>query len=447
MLVVQILRKIKISFYVLIIVVVYALMYGINLKKYQRGEIIQHDVISYYAYWPAVLIYHDLSFGFVSNLPENSSVTVWTQTSPSGMPTLKMTMGVAVMTTPFFIMAHLLSDIFGFESNGYSAIYQIFLLFAAIFYLFAGLFFLRKTLLQFFSEMATSLVLAIIVLATNLFYYTSVEPGMSHVFSFFLFAWGLWLMNRWFETPGWQYSVFLGLAAGLIILVRPSNGVVFLVPVLFSMGRIKSIQWKYLPLILLVMFLILIPQLAYWKFSTGKWIYYAYGDERFYFSDPKIMQGLIGYRKGWLVYTPVMVLALLGFFFMRDKIRDFQIPILIYFVVNLYVVFSWWCWWYGGGFGARPLIESYVFLALPLAVSIKRVLSSRRVIKYLTMAVLVFLVYLNLFQIRQYRTTLLHWDSTSRELYWEVFLSHHWPENYDALLDPPDYKAAQFRQE
>jgi hypothetical protein len=223
--------------------------------------------------------------------------------------------------------------------------------------------------------------------------------------------------------------------------------VVFVIPFIYGMKKIRFHHWKYIMTVLVIIFIVVIPQLYYWKFISGKWIYFAYGDERFYFSDPKILKGLFSYRKGWLVYSPIMLLALGGFFFMKGKLREIRFPLIIFILLNWYMVFSWWCWWYGGGFGARALIESYVILALPMGAALDRIWAARRWFKYGAFAIMVFLVYLNLFQVRQYRTTLLHWDSTSRELYWKVFLSHEWPENYHALLDPPDYEKAKFREE
>ena len=149
------LRNIRISTYGILLLTVYIFIYGLNLKKYQKGEIIQHDVISYYAYLPAFFIFHDLQFDFVADLPEDSPVRVWTHPGPAGTPVLKMTMGVAVLNAPFFLMAHLLSVITGSDTNGYTPLYQIFIFFAAVFYFATGFFFLRRVLRKYFPEGVT----------------------------------------------------------------------------------------------------------------------------------------------------------------------------------------------------------------------------------------------------------------------------------------------------
>ena len=183
-------------------------------------------------------------------------------------------------------------------------------------------------------------------------------------------------------------------------------------------------------------------QLSYWKYSTGDWIYDAYGEERFYFLKPQIMDGLFSYRKGWLVYTPLMTLALAGFLFLKKKVPELFYPILFFSALNIYIVFSWWCWWYGGSFGARALIESYALLAVPMAATIERLWNSRILVKAVSTVVCIFFIYLNIFQSRQYRISLLHYENTSKELYWTVFLNNDKPENYENLLDPIDTEKA-----
>jgi len=137
-----------------------------------------------------------------------------------------------------------------------------------------------------------------------------------------------------------------------------------------------------------------------------------------------------------------MSFAIAGFIFLRKKVPDLFFPVLIYFIINLFVVFSWWCWWYGGSFGARPLIESYVLLSFPLAAFINQIRKKNYFARYFIIFILAGLIYVNLFQMRQYRISMIHWDSMSKELYWKVFLTNKWPDNYDQLLDHPDYDKA-----
>ena len=193
---------------------------------------------------------------------------------------------------------------------------------------------------------------------------------------------------------------------------------------------------------IMVAFLVIFPQLVYWKYSTGSWVYYSYGEEGFYFNHPHIFDGFFSYRKGWFIYTPIMLFFVAGFFFMRKRIPELFLPLSIFLLLNIYVVFSWWCWWYGGSFGARPMIDSYGFLALPFAALVEKVIHQKKWQKIMAAAFLLFFMYLNLFQTRQYRTSMIHWDSMTKQAYWKVFLREQWPENYEKLISPPDYAKA-----
>ena len=439
----------RVGYYLIYLLVLIILWQGLSLRRYKSLRIIQHDVISYYAYLPAAFIYKDLSFKFVTDLPPDFEGTIWTETSPNGKQTLKTSMGVAVLNLPFFGLAHISASLFRIPADGYTSPYHFFILIAAISYLAAGIFYLRKILLLYFREPIVAISLVVIALGTNLFYYSTAEPGMSHTYSFFLFAGFLFYTIKFHGNPKWKYAALLGVFSALIVLVRPSNTIVALIFILYGLGynfkdRINFLWKNRLKLIFiaLVAFVLLFPQLLYWKFSTGSWLYYSYSGESFYFNHPHIIDGLFSYRKGWLVYTPVMTLALFGFVYFRKKVPELFIPVLIFLVLNIYIVFSWWCWWYGGGFGARVLIETYVFLAIPLAALLEKLWTRKILVKGLFLACLAFFVYLNLFQTRQYRTSQLHWDSISKELFWTKFLNNDWPGNYEELLDPPDYEKA-----
>jgi ABC-type multidrug transport system fused ATPase/permease subunit len=192
-----------------------------------------------------------------------------------------------------------------------------------------------------------------------------------------------------------------------------------------------------------ILILMALPQLIYWKIQTGSYVYYSYGKQRFFFNHPHIWKGLFSYRKGWLLYSPVMILSVFGFIWLKRYNKQLLVPVLAFCLINIYIVFSWWCWWYGGSFGQRALIESYAFLSLPMAACITQLGKNRLILS----AILLFAlgtVYLNIRQTKQYAEGILHWDSMSKELYWATFNKmQHLPEDQkNKLLAPPDYEKA-----
>ena len=439
----------KISIFLIVIV---AGWYGIQVAKWRSNEIINHDAVSYWAYLPAAFIYHDLGFKFTGDLPEDFEGRIWTHSAKNGNQVLKMTMGNSLLWTPFFLAAHGYTHVSEYQSDGYSLPYSIAIFIAGLFYLAIGLIFLKKTLKFYFSDLTIALVLILLVFGTNLLHYAVIEPGMSHVYSFCLFSIYLFVTMRWSTNQSWSNSIKFGLLTGLIILVRPSNIIVVLVPLLWGVTGIESLKAKLLIFfknrfrIISAAFIALIVfslQIIYWKSVTGELFYYSYGDEGFFFLHPHIIDGLFSYRKGWLIYTPVMLFALFGFWYLRKQIPASFVPVLIFMVLNIYMVFSWWCWWYGGSFSARTMVESYAFLSLPLAAVITKISEKRRIVRGIWIIIFGTLVWVNLFQMRQYRISLLHWDSMSKKAYWGIFLKNYFPEKYQEMLDPPDYERAK----
>ncbi len=431
------------------ILIVVCSWYGSNLDSWGKNKVIDNDVVSYYAYLPAALIFHDLNFSFVKTLPADFKGKIWLQTAPNGKPILRMTMGLAFLWLPFFLGAHIFAKVIGIEALGYSWPYSFSIFAAAIFYLFIGLVFLRKILMKYFSEMITGITLLLIVLATNMIFYVISEPGMSHVYNFSLITIFVFVTLNWVEKPTIVSTLIMGLLAGLITLIRPVNGLVLVFPALLSVNSWQEIRnrlterWKLILMAGLVAVLVVLPQMLYWKAQTDHFIFNSYMDAgRFYFLRPHVLNGLFSFRKGWFIYTPVMLLSVSGLFFLKRYSKEFLRAIPVFLVLTIYVIFSWWCWWYGGSFGARPMIDTYGIMAIPLAAFLSFFMDQSVWQKRLVGLTLVILISLNQFQTYQYRISLLHWDSMTGKAYKGIFLKINWPEGYDKMIQVPDYDKA-----
>jgi hypothetical protein len=436
----------KIALGLLLIICVW---YGKNLNSWGRDKIITHDVISYYAYLPAAIIFRDFSFKFANDTASAAEVKIWYSVAQNGKPVLRMTMGLAILWLPFFLSAHLMATVLGVSTMGYSWPYSFFIFIAAVFYLFMGLVFLRKILLKYFTDWITAITLIVIVAATNLMYYVISEPGLSHVYSFALISIFLWVTLIWISKPTWGLSILAGVLGGLIVLIRPVNGLVLIFPLILGLDSLIGFKnrifrnWQYLAVAAFSAIIMVLPQIVYWKIQTGHFLFNSYMESgKFYFLHPNIFQGLLGFRKGWLIYTPVMLFSIYGFFVMKKFVAGLRTALIAFMVLFIYVVFSWWCWWYGGSFGSRPMIETYGILAIPLAASFAYLFKKNFLIKVLLSIVLVAFLYLNQFQMGQYRTSLLHWDSMTKEAYKAIFFRSSAPTGYESLLKNPDYEKA-----
>jgi hypothetical protein len=200
-------------------------------------------------------------------------------------------------------------------------------------------------------------------------------------------------------------------------------------------------------LLAILLFIIpMIPQAIYWKIITGNWFFYSYPGEKFFFDNPKLFDFLFSYRKGWFVYTPMMILAVAGLFYLRKFAKEWMFILPITLIVVLYVLSSWWTWWYGGGYGMRAMIQFYAFLAFPMAALFEHMQQSTP-LKWSRNLIVVAFIWYSLLQSYQYKKVYIHWDSMSKDTYWLIFgkksLTQEELDRYDSTLDPPDYELAK----
>ena len=454
----------KITLWCLLIIMLWTFF---NLKRWDfsetRQKIIMWDVTSYYSYLPAAFIHHDVTLEFTrrgtdKNYEENHQF--WYQTAPNGSRVIKTTMGMAILYSPFFFIANMVVHLSNYTPNGFSKPYEFFLALSSICYLFLGLIFLRKLLLLFYNEIITSITLVCILLGTNLYYYTTTEPAMSHAYSFSLIAVLLYQFIKWYSFPTFTKAILIGLLLGLIILIRPINIIIILFLLFYDVYSKQSLinkfqftlkYWKQIFIIAFFSFLIFLPQLIYWKYLTGSWVFNSYLDEKFYFNNPHVLLGLFSFRNGWLIYTPIMFFAIVGVINLFFKEKKIFLPILIYLPINAFILYSWWTWWYGGSFGSRPMIDSYAIFALPMASFINLFFTKSKLIFTILILILILLISLNQFQTFQRRNGIIHWDKMTAKAYAKIFfkteLSHDDIIEYEKLLQQPDYDKARIGED
>lgn len=127
------------------------------------------------------------------------------------------------------------------------------------------------------------------------------------------------------------------------------------------------------------------------------------------------MEGFFSWRKGWLVYTPIMVISLIGLL-LRKRIKSWHTAIVLFTLVNIYVVLSWHMWWYAGSFGQRALVQSYAVLAIPMA-AVFSIASKRRWSSVGLGFFVVACILLNQWQHYQYRHKILPQDGITKTFY------------------------------
>ena len=185
---------------------------------------------------------------------------------------------------------------------------------------------------------------------------------MPHAYIFSAYAFILWQTIQWHLNHGRRHIIFLALAIGLITLARPTEIISLLIPLFWGIYSIKSFREKlnllnsYKGQILL--FIIILSaigsfQIIYWLIYSGHFIFYSYINpgEGFEFLSPYTLKVLFSFRKGWLIYTPIMIFAILGFINLYKNNKGVFTPLFLFFITNIYIVSSWSCWWYAQSMG------------------------------------------------------------------------------------------------
>ena len=431
------------------------------LANWEKSFILTWDVFGYYLYLPALFIYNQL--GDLSFVPEildtyyNNAPYYYGVPQDSGNMILKYPGGLAVMYMPFFFLGHIGAHLFGYPADGFSLPYQFAIAMGSIFFVVMGLVVLKNVLRKYFDDITVACCLLIIVLGTNLFNYTAYDGPYAHGYLFTLFVIILRLTQKWHEQPKLKTAIYLGLLIGLAAITRPINIIIVLIPLLWGMSNKKTFQdkiqlllshWKHVLFLAISMIAVGSIQLIYWKIYSGNFLFYSYEDQGFDFLSPHILDGIFSYRKGWLIYTPIMVLSLVGFRFLYKKHRELFFPILIMCGLHSYIVFSWEVWWYGGAFGQRPMIDIYGLLTLPLAALIASIKGHK--IKMIALAIFCFLcIDLNLMMTWQAHAPGggMYTETSTGQYYWKIFGSTHAKRAdklyIDIKYDKKDWKGYQ----
>ena len=405
---------------------------NINWGKEHWRTVLQADAKGYYAYLPALFIYHDANLGFFDVIEKetyyNANLFYDYRFGYEGKVVDKYFLGTAVAQLPFFLAAHGFIGATGGLADGYSKPYVVAVNLAAVVWVLFGLWCLARLLATYsISDGVVAFSLTVFLFGTNLFYYTVVAPGMSHAYSFGLCTAFLLLGRRTFITPSIGRVLALGVLLGLIILIRPVNGLILLaLPVLLDQRPtrqdIKDAIARYWIVgggAVLLAICIAALQLLYYRLATGDWIVYSYGEEGFNWTAPHVLDILFSYRKGLFLYAPVLLFGLVGLPFLWRRSGLAAGSWLVFFVLVTYVLSSWWNWWYGGSFGSRVYVEYFALFALPAGLALQDLAQRWKKALISGMILCVVLCQIQTFQMRYYQ---IHWEDMDRERYWDVFL-------------------------
>ncbi|MEL6629275.1 MAG: hypothetical protein AAFQ83_13120 [Bacteroidota bacterium] len=409
------------------------------------------DVSGYYWYLPAAFIYGDLKRADFSEeiIQKYNPTSSFEQAFEyeNGSRVMKYSMGQAVTMMPAFFVGHLWALVSDYPADGFSFPYQITIGLWSLLLACLGLWMLARILALYFSDKAVAWVLLIIAIGTNFLEYSAIQGSMTHGHLFFLYTLLIWQTIRFYQQPRLLSAIGIGALIGLAALIRPTELMTLLIPVLWGLDswqavkdRIQFVRVHFTKYLLagIVTGLVGGLQLIYWKYVSGDWIVYSYQDQGFNWIKPFISDGLFSYRAGWLMYTPIMIFAIIGFPFLVRQHKNLLWVSLIYTLIFCYVAFAWEIWWYGGSLGQRTMVQAYPVLAFPLAALVEWGLR-KKIAGYLLLAIGIFFAYVSLWFVHQaHKGGLLRAGDMTRGYYRAIFLRYEIDPDEIFYLDNND---------
>lgn len=401
-------------------------------KQNATEATISWDVSGYYMYLPAIFIYDDIKeFKFMD------SILVKYQPTPnfqqvikdknSNNYVIKYTIGHSITMLPFFLIADNYCKYQNYyPRDGYSYPYQIVLGIGMFLYSIIGLIFLRKILLIFFSDIVVAITIPFLVIGTNYLDFSSIDHVMTHSVLFTLYTLLIYLSNSFYKKQTIRKAIFIGIILGLQTLIRPTEIIAFIIPVLWGTNSIIDIKKRYqfiksnyiYFLIALIFSTILcLLQPIYWYYVTGKWFVYSYDEQGFSWLHPHFILYCFSYRCGWLMYSPLMFIPIIGSYFWY-KLKLNNLPILLFLAINFYIIISWDVWDYGGT-SSRAIMQSYAVFAFTFAAFISWMNKSNLRL-FIFIPILVLLSYINLWWTLNSRLGNVQVSFLSKEYYWNI---------------------------
>lgn len=412
------------------------LRYGWTNPDKRGFNVYSSDAFGYYSYLPQYLIYPGSPhYTYLDSLGQESPHLLKEEMvaySPNYQHKInKFYIGTAFLQSPFFGTNHIVQSIFNGKTDGYSFSYQASVFIGAMFYLLLSMIGIVKLFELFNLNRFMSLIAIVLIFyGTNLSYYSTIDLMYSHLYSFFACTWFLYFIKKWILSER-AVHLYAGTAFfSLIVIIRPADGLIFfIIPFLFDSfselkTRIKAFfsvkNLKVIFFVLLIGLFFLFLQLGSNYYQTGAFGLYSYEEEGFrYLWSPQIMNVLFSYRKGFFVYTPVMLLLIPSWLILFRKKKYFGWGSLIVSFLFIWIISSWWYWSYGGCFGMRALIGFYplFLLVLFIAMSFLSILGKCIFILLISIG-----IHLNQVFEYQYLNNIFHYDEMNKNFFWHVFL-------------------------
>src|SRR5687768_8185906 len=292
------------------------------------------------------------------------------------------TIGPAILWAPFYAVGHLAAGILGAPQDGYSQPYITAVALGSLVYGWLAVLLAAAMAERWFGR---GLGAALAVLAGSpLLFYLYVAPPFSHACATFAVTLCLWTWLRVRETWTLGGVLWLGLTVGLMATMRDQAGLFAIAPALdFGRWALTRRDWRRATGLIIAgtaaTLVAYSPQLLASRAVNG----YFGPDEsvgnKMSWSSPHALDVLFDLEHGWLWWTPLALLSLVGLAavasgHIRSRLGEGRadgqwvaICMVVAAVLQIYINGAVESWTVAGSFGQRRFVELTPLLALGLA--------------------------------------------------------------------------------
>ena len=280
-----------------------------------------------------------------------------------------------VVLAPLYVLQSLLGLVFGFTVTGAEPMFIAAACLVSIVLGCASLFLIYRELREFGSPLASLLAVLLVWFGSPLRFYMRVLPSFAHAIEFFAAVLVLVASRRLRETGASAWAVKAGLACGLVYLVRSQDGLLLLVPAIFSLdawlshrnlGRMiregalalagfASLAW--------------IQSAVWWSmFGTPFLVPHKllHGEAFAAPAAPKLLEMLLSDRGGLFSTYPMTLIAVLGLPFALRRSRPWAASAMIVLLLQWRLNASIFDWYQVRRFtGTIPLIALGLVMVTP----------------------------------------------------------------------------------
>ena len=208
------------------------------------------------------------------------------------------------------------------------------------------------------------------LLGTPIAFYTYCYAMMSHVVSMLAVAvvlWG-WHRTRGNRTP--RDWALLGLAAGVMAMVRPQDGAFLAVFIVEAILDRRAIDWRRwfvgTGIAAATALLAFTPQFIVWTVLYGNPLQLPKIEEM-HWLRPALWETLFSEYHGLLSWSPVLALVPFGLVVLGRRDRTLAVALAVVIALQIYLNAANEIWWAGGSFGARRFVNCGLPIVVALA--------------------------------------------------------------------------------